>query len=523
MAGKRQWLCFLLVFSVFFTCFLTGCDKKEVEAVLDVSRLPEDLDPQTTEDENARLILINVMEGLTRKTADGEICLAAAKDYSVSEDGLRWTFHLRPSAWSDGVDVTADDFVFAFQRLFASETGAVEKAKEFSFLTHAKEVLSGKLPVGNIGVYAEDETTLVFSLETPQPDLLSLLSQLHTLPCRRDFFEKTGGSYGLSRTDLLYNGPYAIQYWLDGEYIIMRANSRYGGERGNCARVAFYETDEAEIATRFLEGETNLYAGGLPSSSISGKGLLKKEITDTVYTLLLNQKSPRLKDALLRSALLQTVDQGFVPQENTGGYMVQKDLLPPAIRLAPKTNAAKADPDGGREALRLYLAKEELEKTGAFTILLPKAGFHREMLTLLQQAWQKELGVYVNLDLVEEDVWQDRLKSGDYELALLPVKAETDSALALLEKFASGGEYATFGFSSKAFTDALSSAKKAETEADLLSHLQQALDHLMGSGSLMPLYSSARTVYYTADLSGIEIDSFGSDLYFATAGLSEET
>ena len=50
LAGKRQWLCFLLVFSVFFTCFLTGCDKKEVEAVLDVSRLPEDLDPQTTED-----------------------------------------------------------------------------------------------------------------------------------------------------------------------------------------------------------------------------------------------------------------------------------------------------------------------------------------------------------------------------------------------------------------------------------------------------------------------------------------
>ena len=129
------------------------------------------------------------------------------------------------------------------------------------------------------------------------------------------------------------------------------------------------------------------------------ESVLKKEITDTVYTLLLNQKSPRLKDALLRSALLQTVDQGFVPQENTGGYMVQKDLLPPAIRLAPKTNAAKADPDGGREALRLYLAKEELEKTGAFTILLPKAGFHREMLTLLQQAWQKELGVYVNLDL----------------------------------------------------------------------------------------------------------------------------
>ena len=130
--------------------------------------------------------------------------------------------------------------------------------------------------------------------------------------------------------------------------------------------------------------------------------------------------------------------------------------------------------------------------------------------------------IYVNLELVEEDVWQERLKNGDYELALLPVKAETDSALSLLEKFASGGEYATFGFSSKAFTNALSSAQKAETEEDLLSHLQQALDHLMESGSLMPLYSSARTVYYTADLSGIEIDSFGSDLYFATAGLTKE-
>ena len=284
-SALKKWAAALLA-GVLVLSLFSSCSGGSVQAVMDVEKLPLNLDPQTGSDSNARPFFLNILEGLTRKTSEGEIVLAAAKSYEVSGDGLTWRFELRPSGWSDGVAVTPDDFVFAIQRLFMAESGTKEVAKKFSALKNASAVLAGKKPVGNIGVWAEGNE-VVFSLEKEEPALLELLALTAALPCRRDFFEETKGSYGLSRQNMVCNGPYAIQYWLAGEYIILRRNGSYTGSVGSCNRVLFYQTDSADWANRFAEEETNIFFS--EQTVLDGK-IGSQKIDSFVYCLVLNKK-----------------------------------------------------------------------------------------------------------------------------------------------------------------------------------------------------------------------------------------
>ncbi len=136
---------------------------------------PLSLDPHKSSGTWENNIIGDMFIGLFTENAAAEPVPGMAESWTVSEDGLVWTFMLRDSTWSDGVPVTAEDFVFAFRRIMAPATLS-QYASLLYPIKNAEAVNSGDAPAESLGVRAIDEKTLEVRLEHPAPYLPGLLT-----------------------------------------------------------------------------------------------------------------------------------------------------------------------------------------------------------------------------------------------------------------------------------------------------------------------------------------------------------
>ena len=205
---------FLFIFSV--VCLLTalpGCGGSFQEGMEFTYLLPQNvdtLDPQTASRSSSYLVIGSIFQGLCKIDPDGDVVPGAAKSWEVNETFTQFTFHLNnDSYWSNGQPVTADDFLFAIQRALRPET-ATPSVDDLFIIQGARAVYKGEADISYLGVWAEDERTLVVQLERSYPDFPALTAGTHYMPCNRVYFEECAGHYGLSSEYLITNGPFNI-------------------------------------------------------------------------------------------------------------------------------------------------------------------------------------------------------------------------------------------------------------------------------------------------------------------------
>ena len=135
--------------------------KVEQVATLTAGTPVQSLDPATAVDQTSITLLANVMEGLYRLDEKNQPQPAiAAGQPKVSNNGKTYTIVIRDGAkWTDGTDITAEDFVVAWQRVVDPET-ASPNMELFSTIKNAKEIISGKQPKEKLGVKSNGEQTL---------------------------------------------------------------------------------------------------------------------------------------------------------------------------------------------------------------------------------------------------------------------------------------------------------------------------------------------------------------------------
>lgn len=121
---------------------------------------PQTLDPQKANLFDESTIIGDLMMGLTTDAPDGSPIPGAAESWSVSPDGLTWTFKIRDHRWSDGQPVTADDFVFGIGRTLDPATGGIY-AYLLYVIKNGQAVNEGKAPLSALGLRALDPRTLV--------------------------------------------------------------------------------------------------------------------------------------------------------------------------------------------------------------------------------------------------------------------------------------------------------------------------------------------------------------------------
>src|SRR5690606_9979235 len=169
------------------------------------------MDPQMATDGTSFEVIANTIEGLYTLDESGVAVPSLAEKTDVSEDGLTYTFTLKDATWSNGTPVTADDFVYAWQRLADPDT-----ASEYYYImgiagvVNADEISAGEKDPKELGVTAIDEKTLEVKLNHPVPFFESLMAFPSFFPMNQAFFEEAGENYGTSADTLIANGAFEI-------------------------------------------------------------------------------------------------------------------------------------------------------------------------------------------------------------------------------------------------------------------------------------------------------------------------
>lgn len=516
-------ICMLLALAILPALILSGCADKTAGQVfrLDILSEPVSLDPQIATSDDQALILLNTMEGLLKMDECQKPVPAAAESYTVSPDERTYTFTLRKGMlWSDGeTPVTAYDFTFAFRRLLDPKTQS-PTAANFTCIRGGAAALSGEGSVQSVGVAAQDAYTLIFTLESPNPSFLSLLTTPAALPCNEDFFLASRGKYGVSDEFMLFNGPFFIHSWVEGNYIHMRKNHSYYAEESVIpAAFRLYIKDSYDLA-RLLDGAVDATAVSFSDLEKLDETYQTVQFSNILWSVLPNLERPALANLSIRQALSASVDRQALSAHLGENQHPAAMPVPPAVTLGGESYRSQTA-DAPRSAQPGYTAAElfqiglkelALEGAPSLTLLCPDRDGIPLLLSHLQRQWRDALGVFINIEPVDAQTFSQRLAGRDYDLVFCPVTASYDSPEAVLSQLC--GEGSLTGWQSGEMAEFLAQAKSASTTAGVLSSYRQAEQTLLQNGIVLPLFYE--TSYYAAapSVTGLRFSPFGCRVYF---------
>jgi len=423
----------LLVITVslaFFAFAVSSCSNREDplagQSIINraLSTEPESLDPQKSRSVQALDVLRDIGEGLVAYSASGELIAATAASWEISEDGLTYTFHVRPGArWSNGDPVMAQDFVSGLQRLVDPQTAAFYAA-ELSNVANAAAIVAGDMPVTALGVEAIDDATLVISLLRPTPYLLSLLTHPSTFPVHRGSVAEHGDGFARAGK-LLSNGAYVLVDWQPGSIIELRRNEHYWNNANTAIDVVRHHivTQEMAEVNRYRAGELHTTSTVPPDNFDQLRTEYADELhiapTLGVYYYGFNLTKPPFKDnPALRRALSMAIDREVLVEAITGrGEAPAYSWVPPGIENygPPRLSYADLSQDE-RNALARSLYKEAGYSEAnplRFELRYNTSDTQQRIALAVQAMWRDVLGVEATPVNVEFQVLLDQMRDAE--------------------------------------------------------------------------------------------------------------
>lgn len=511
-----------LLLCLFGGCGHSGSEKKILR--YDIAATVTNLDPQFAMDPAARMILHNICEGLVVREPDGTLIPGAAQLYTISPDDKTYTFHLKKEAMWAGKEptpVTADDFVFAFRRMFTAGS-ASPYAEDYILIENAAEVMAGTLPVTSLSVKAVDEHTLTITLTQPSPLFLELLSDTAAMPCREAAFQEARGRYGLERQYVGANGPFTVEGWTETQ-ISLRGNSGYVSDRETAAGGVNLYIAKENPAERFLEGNTDIAALSLSQAEkAKDAGLALQSVEKITWCLVFNQNHQIWGNPLLRQGLAHAVEYGYFAEHLEKNLLPTSVLLPPATLLLDKPfreygqaeSPLAFDEEAARRLYAMGLEALNLESLPGTELYVPDSDNHALYMGLVQQCWQKTLSAYISIRQEPAAELERRLAQGGYDILLMPFSGEHYRIEDLLSIFMSTSSENRFGYHNPRYDELLRQALGQTSLEQAAFRFSQAERTLLSDAVVIPLYTE--TSYYAmgSGVEGIEITPFGDRFYF---------
>lgn len=361
---------------------------------------PGTLDPGLSEGVPASNVIRDLFETLMSEDREGNVILGQAESYTISDDKLIYTFKIRKDAkWSNGDDVTANDFAYSFRRTTDPKT-----ASPYSWylkilgIKNTADIIAGKKPSSSLGVKAINSKTLKITLGKPIPYFLMGIAHPTMAPVPQKVIEKYGKNWTKAK-NMVSNGAYKLKEWVVNEKIVLVKNDKYyNADKVKIDKVTFLGIpDEADLS-RYKAGEIDMLYQ-LPSNQY--KSLLKthpKEIRILrrlgTYYYSLNMKKKKFKDIRVRKALSYAVNRDviaykilgtgqkpaytFVP-DNVSEFNVK---IPPYAKLTQKQRDKQAKK-------MLNDAGFSKSKPLKFEILYNTSESHKRLALTIASMWKK--------------------------------------------------------------------------------------------------------------------------------------
>lgn len=510
----------LLVLSIFFA----ACSKKEPTAPkqslhLSIESEPTSLDPRKARDLASGVVLRMLFEGLTRISQENKPEPALAEKIDISDDGLKYTFFLKKTKWSDGSPVTASDFIFAWGSCLDPQFRS-DVAYHMYPIKNAKKVKMGELPLSSLGISAPDSQTLVVELEEPTPYFLELL----TMPVFSPVSEKNVANWAQEAATYVCNGPFTIAHWSHADSLELKKNDLYWEKEAVSLDGVKILVVAADTALRMFE-EKKLDWTGSPLSTLPNDAIatFKKEKKLNVSPFLAtgfcrlnisktigDQENP-LSNPHLRKALALSLDRhAIVEHILCGGQSAATSLVPPEMGLSC---GYFSDHDLGA-------AKELFQEKPVKPLVISYYNNERNTLIAqtLQKQWQENLGIPVEIEAVEGKVYFQRISRKEYQIAIGSWTADFNDPINFLEVF----QYKDNGtnnttWENPEYIDLLSRSRLCKNLEERKELLKSAEKILMDDMPIIPIYHFALNYMKNDALTGVYVSPQGHiDLRGAT-------
>ena len=409
----------------------TALDEVAGSVSLALSEEPPQLDSSRATDTVSGEILGHVMEGLLRYDEFNRIVPGVAERWEIGATTA--TFWLRNDAlWSDGTQVTAHDFVFAWKTALDPQT-----ASEYAFILYpiknAEAINNGQLDTATLGATALNDNTLLVHLERPVAYFDSLLVFPTYFPIKQSFYADRQGRYGADASDLLYNGPFLIEKWIHGSQLRMVRNPHYWAQnriRLNVIDYAYITSDVNATLNLFKDGKIAI--AGLNSENLDDalqrRWKLERFNEGCVGYISFNHRSERLtRNRHLRKAMQLTMDTNelvykviAMPGNLPGVSFFPVWLKGVENQFRQEFPAPTTQVDIDRARLYLAQAKKELElnEWRPLTFLTGDRATTNKISEYLQQEFKEKLGLDIKID---RQIFKQRLakmSSGDFDMVL---------------------------------------------------------------------------------------------------------
>lgn len=459
---------------------------------------PSSLDPQKTKTDYENAIIHDLFEGLTTYDAEGVPGPGLAASWSVSPDGLRYTFRLRPGLmWSDGAPLTAEDAVFSFRRLMDPKTAA-NYAQLMYVLKNGRAVNTGAAPVDSLGVAAPDAATVVLDLESPAPYLPELLANAFAVMVPRHLIQRQGDAWTRPGV-MVSNGAFTLDSWQAQSRIVLEHNPRfYAAAESKLARVVYVPTEDlASGLAQFRAGQLDMQRDFpiAQAEALHDEMPVETRLTPSLltYYLALNTQNPKLADARVRRALALAIDRDILTTKVLrAGELPAYSFVPPAIGTyhPAQVDFAETAPD-----VRLAEAKRLLAEAGYTPDAPLKITYShssnldlRRIAVIIAGMW-KRVGIETRLYNAEGKVHFANLRQGEYEVAFVGWSADFNDASSFLYVLQSDSVNSNYSrYRSAAFDGLMKRAAHMENAGARAELLHQAEEIAMRDLPVIPLY-----------------------------------
>jgi oligopeptide transport system substrate-binding protein len=474
---------------------------------------PDTLDPHLATGAWEGNIINDLFIGLYTKDINGKPVGGSSIEYSKTEDGLKYTFILRENHfWSDGIKVTANDYVSGFRRVLNPKT-ASQYASLLYMIKNAKEINNGTKPIETLGVRALDDYKLEIELEYPTPYLLELLTHYTTYPIPSHILEIHGKEW-IKPKNVQTNGPYKLLSWRAHDSIRLKRNTFfYDDSNVWFDEVIYYPTEDNEAALRrFRAGELDINSG-YPENKTSW---LKKNMPHNirhdnilvVTYLIFNCQSEPFTDKLIRRAVSLSIDRDIIVNKiRNFNETIAWSLVPKGI-LNYEYSGLIEEKNFTQEE-RYIKAIKILESKGyskdnplKFTLKYRNGGDQKKHMVAIQSMLSKA-NIEVSLEASEPKVLYNYLRTGDFQVGDAGWIADFNDASNFLFLFESSSGPLNYGKYINPNFDLL--MKNAQKEIDTIkraSILKNAEEILMEDMPLAPILFGISRSLVKEDISG---------------------
>ena len=524
---RYRWIAAVMALLMALT--VTACSRREDTVIVyDLEEEPITVDPQCASDQSAFTAINSLFEGLLTVGKDGKLKNGLAEDYIVSEDGLTYTFTLRENLkWSDGTALTAGDFVFAFERLFDPSTASVA-ASSFYCIENGQEIAQGRLDPSEVGVEALSDTQLVFHLEYPNALFLQLLTTAPAMPCNEAFFLACKGEYGLEADKLITSGPYQLTRWLheDGGYLRLEKNENYhAADEIQLDRIALWTCyDEEERLERFTSGTTNAYLSGEDMSDDYGEENIT-EMENTVWGLSFNFQKEAMQNRNFRLAMASCFDRSRYQEVLSKNLISADRVVPPGVsvdgepyqELTADLSGVPYDEATAREYYTAALNELGVNNLDLTVIMEESEQVrHETYFSYISQLVQK-LDLFFTIEVLPKEEYEERLASGDYDMAVVSVKAEYNHPLSVLDAFSFGNSQNLVGYQNGEYDRLTHQVLLSSNTDSVIQQAKQAEEKLLNDGVFIPMYYQSDYLITSSDVSSVFVNQENGLLTFQYA------